>query len=282
MHGIILAAPYEQFDKSQYYDPSYVRKYRAKMLEMVANRESGFGIRIADALPQVAIGHRTMDAARTTFRTEAGAEVSCNLVVHDDGSFAQNVVVVNESAETISVRYHLDLRLSVHRASYGQLTEGGPVPLPECENHLALSENETAYVVSNPILGANLSGRLFVDGQPAPLDGVTSAVSKGTLEQAKTTDQVLTAGPKSTVTLVAWFKLSPGLEPVPPPAQPPKVDDRSIGVDDIWHDAKTAKSYILRRNVDYILGNCCYPVDNDIIGIITDHVALPLGWNRDN
>lgn len=42
------------------------------------------------------------------------------------------------------------------------------------------------------------------------------------------------------------------------------------------------KTYIIRRNVDYILGNCCVPVSENEVAVLADHVALPLGWNRDN
>ncbi|KAH8772372.1 Six-hairpin glycosidase-like protein [Hyaloscypha finlandica] len=39
---------------------------------------------------------------------------------------------------------------------------------------------------------------------------------------------------------------------------------------------------IIKGNLSYILRNCAIPVGSSATCLITDHVALPLGWNRDN
>jgi hypothetical protein len=39
---------------------------------------------------------------------------------------------------------------------------------------------------------------------------------------------------------------------------------------------------IIHGNLEYVLGNCTIPISETSICVITDHVALPLGWNRDN
>lgn len=251
------------------------------MLQMVKNGQNGFGIRLGSSGQNVAISHQTMDTAVITFNTEQGAKVHYTLTVHEDRAFAQNVEITNPTANPIEVDLALDLRLSVHRASYGQLTEGGPVPLPECENRLSVVENRTAFQVVNPLLDAHLVGRLFIDASPATLVGLDDTVSNGILSDA-CTKQLVTVQPGASVTLVAWFKLSPGVEPISPPQKPPSVRAVAEGVDAIWKDANKAKTWIIRRNVDYILGNCSLPISDEVVGMITDHVALPLGWNRDN
>jgi uncharacterized protein len=52
----------------------------------------------------------------------------------------------------------------------------------------------------------------------------------------------------------------------------------------VWHSAENQAQFIVRRNLEYILGNCTVPLpsQSDVACLITDHVALPLGWNRDN
>lgn len=252
------------------------------MLQMISNGENGFGIRVLNAHPAVSISHQTMDAAVITFSTALGAEVRCALTVHSDGAFSQNILLKNNMQKPVVVEYALDLRLSVHRASYGQLTEGGPVPPPDCENHLSISDNKTSFTVSNPLLDAKFVGRLYIDSQPATLDGLGEAVSEGVLADASTSQQSVTIQPGSTVSLVVWFKLSPGKNASYPPSQAPPSNDVREGFDSIWNAARTAKTYIIRRNVDYILGSCAIPVSDNVVGLITDHVALPLGWNRDN
>lgn len=280
-HGIILAAPYEQFDKSRYYEPTYVREYRARMLQMIKNGQNGFGIRLATSGQKVGISHQTMDTAVITFQAGNGARVQNTLTVHEDRAFTQNLVIKNPTPSPIDLDFSLNLELSVHRASYGQLTEGGPVPLPACENQLSVVEDGTAFNVVNPLLDAHLAGRLFIDASPTSLFDLQGAVANGILSDA-CTNHSITVQPDASVTLVAWFKLSPGVQPITPPPRPLFVQAVAQGVGAIWKDADKARTWIIRRNVDYILGNCSLPISGEVVGMITDHVALPLGWNRDN
>lgn len=252
------------------------------MLQMIKNGDNGFGIRIKDSLPQVALSHQTMNTAAVTFGTRYGIEVNCVLIVHEDGAFSQNVTARNNTAQPADLEYNLDLQLSVHRASYGQLTEGGPVFPPDCENRLEIEDGGTCFIVSNRLLEGNLVGRLFINEEPSALSGLSSAESSGLLLGASTCVQSITLQPDSSVDITAWFKLSPGVKPASAPSRPCLVESSQQRVDGIWNDAAICKTYIVRRNIDYILGNCCIPVSKDVVGMITDHVALPLGWNRDN
>jgi hypothetical protein len=250
---------------------------------MLNDGEKGFGIRISDCQPVVSISHQTMDTAIITFSTTGGAEAHCVLTVHEDGSFSQHIKLTNNTQQPVTVGYALDLRISVHRASYGQLTEGGPVPLPDCENRLSINEDETVFTVSNRLLDANLLGRLFINNRPSTLNGLREDVAQGVLPKASTVQQFSILEPRSIMSLVAWFRLSPGLRSdSPAPSEAPAHNALFDGVDTIWNSASTAKSYVIRRNVDYILGNCSIPMSDEEVGMITDHVALPLGWNRDN
>lgn len=177
MLGIIVAAPYPQFDKTRYHNPQYVRQYRTKMPQMLADDEAGFGIVIRGLSSALELGHLSMSAARSTCATTDGLSVATTANIDDEGHFSQRILLQNPTNTSLSVDYLVNLRLSVHRASYGQLTEGGPLLPPDCENRLRLSE-DNAFSVSNHLLGGCLRGSLVSEGKPLALPGIQDDVDR--------------------------------------------------------------------------------------------------------
>ncbi|CAG9987773.1 unnamed protein product [Clonostachys byssicola] len=281
IHGIIVAAPYSQFDKTRYHDPQYVRQYRTKMLQMLANDEEGFGIVVQDLNTTFELQHLSMSAARSSCTTKRGICVTTTLHVDDGGNFSQTVVLRNPTTAPISVDYLINLRLSVHRASYGQLTEAGPLIPPGCENQLRLDDN-TTFSVTNPLLGGCVLGSLTLDDEPHVLSGIQESVSRGVLSDAIGPAQTITIDPESQVTLRAQFTLFASIPDKDPVFPSRTCSKESQCLSSRWRDDSRCSTYIVRRNVDYILSNCVVPMPGDVVGLITDHVALPLGWNRDN
>lgn len=53
----------------------------------------------------------------------------------------------NTSGEPIDMRWNFGGRFSLHRCSYGQLTEGGPIPLPETK--LGLSADQRGLYIQS-------------------------------------------------------------------------------------------------------------------------------------
>ncbi|KAL8723911.1 MAG: hypothetical protein Q9181_007087, partial [Wetmoreana brouardii] len=86
--------------------------------------------------------------------------------------------------------------------------------------------------------------------------------------------------PGTSRALTARFKLRPG---TPLTGSFEKVRKFKT-FPSIWPTPEDTGRYIVRRNLEYILGNCTVPLgaDTGAICMITDHVALPLGWMRDN
>jgi hypothetical protein len=281
-HGIVVAVPFEQFDGSQYYDPSYVRNYRSRMLQCIQADRPGFGLGFEPHQDIVSVQH--MAANVVVYRSHLADKLDlCHtVVVTEDGEMVQLAEITNAASVPVSLPYVLSLKLSLNRASYGQLTEGGPVPLPRSQNVL---RKETQHVVSveNPHLGARLLSSLAINGKAVDLSGV---------QEDEAFDAPLTASVAGHVTIQpgdhaafrASFRLVPEL----------KYDIKLLQSSHVTagrdhHQATTGwlldhapTTYILRRNVDYILANCTIPVTRTAVAIITDHVALPLGWNRDN
>ncbi|RYP74898.1 hypothetical protein DL769_003919 [Monosporascus sp. CRB-8-3] len=282
-HGIVVAVPFEQFDRSKYYDPKYVRSYRTRMLQYIKEGKGGFGLDVAEnADPGCArIVSRSLASFNYTLHTPHGnLEVSYTTHVLKGGDVVQTAVVTNPNPIQITHRYALKLCLSLNRASYGQLTEGGPIPLPQSRNILCRT-TESVFNVTNPYLGAQLEGSVEVDGTAISLH----TLKEQTVDNAPLDSCVsgkLDVLPYATVTLRARFRLStqPGFNAL---SSTPLHDElQTTHEPQSWVSQQRCTTYIIRRNVDYILGNCAIPVSNTEVAVVTDHVALPLGWNRDN
>lgn len=250
---------------------------------MVNNGSPGFGMRIqgGQARPEkVAVDLRAMNVAVLNFQSGNGADIQYTLKVDVNGEVSQQASISNRTSKSVEVECILDLRLSVHRASYGQLTEGGPFPPPACENRLEVHEDGEYFTVYNPHLDAHVEATVELEENPLPVHGIYDSIEHGILSAA--TVQKLHINPGSTVEVRMRFLLVSG------PVTTRRLQwDTSVKVGTPtaelgWLNAERCETYIIRRNVDYILGCCSIPVSDTEVCIITDHVALPLGWNRDN
>lgn len=253
------------------------------MLQMIKNGERGFGLCIEGSQiknTKLSVHHRSMDVAILNYQLANGAEVQYKLELHPNGEVSQQAVISNSANHSVEVNYVVGLNISVHRASYGQLTEGGPLPLPACENQLKVHRDDNFFSISNPFLDAHLQGRGEIDGRPLPLVGVQDSTEAGVVSSS--IKDALVIPPSSSITLRTQFLLVSGRMKTRCLLQDPITASSQKIAELGWVDAGKCENYIIRRNVDYILGNCCIPVSNTEVCMVTDHVALPLGWNRDN
>jgi hypothetical protein len=199
---------------------------------------------------------------------------------------ANNVIVTYSAGKvqvetTISVSKEdtLALNVSVNRASYGQLTEGGPIPIPRLRNEFKLFEGNHSWAVTNRNLDATIQGALYCDGLPVCLESMTR--QNTTLEQPVSTEfhGTIQIFPGQLRTLISTYRLQPGTEFSNILSPLLKLEpSRGEG----WQIKNKTMSLIIRGNLSYILGNCTIPISKNATCLITDHVALPLGWNRDN
>ena len=275
---MIVACPFAQFDGTRFHDPEYVRAYRKKLLDYVRSGTRGFGLCFEGEAANLMISFVDDQWIEITYSIGV-IRFSTRLSLSGDGDVTQSTVVNSNSSQPLELEYSLSLNLSVNRASYGQLTEGGPIPIPQSRNETRLFQSGHRWAIINKNLDAIVDGTLSCNGQPVCV-------------RTQVREEVIIGQPSSGVfngkirllpgqpcTLTATFNLKPGttLSPISP-----SVTLRPLCSSGEWKSGDSERSLIIRRNLQYILGNCTFPVGDEAICFITDHVALPLGWNRDN
>jgi hypothetical protein len=143
-----------------------------------------------------------------------------------------------------------------------------------------LIDDNKSFLVINPFLEASLQGSVLVNGAALPLPPVREeSQADAPLTVAIPLDVVVPAGQEKIIEARMMYRAgSDSFRPVS--LNSLKVVGSALSSD--WNRDDTLSTYILRRNVDYVLANCVVPVSETGVAVITDHVALPLGWNRDN
>ena len=275
---MIVACPFAQFDGNRFHDPEYVRSYRKRLLDYVRSGTRGFGLRFEGEVSNLNIGFIDDQWIKITYSI-GDIRFSTRLSISKDGEVTQSIVVSSDSLKSEELDYTLSLGLSVNRASYGQLTEGGPLPIPQSRNETRIFHSGYQWAIINENLDAIVDGTLYCSGRPVCVGTqVLEEVTIGKPASGMFTGRVQLL-PGHPCTLTATFNLRPGtaLSSISPclTFYPPcsKGD---------WKLESSERSIIVRRNLEYILGSCTLPVGDDAVCFITDHVALPLGWNRDN
>ncbi|KAH7092573.1 Six-hairpin glycosidase-like protein [Paraphoma chrysanthemicola] len=279
-HGIAVAVPFEQFDGTKFWDASYVRAYRTRMLRCLQEDRAGFGLDFGRLDDLVSI--QIQDANTAVFRFQLnGFSIAILAQVTDEGSILQCAYATNTSASCLCLPYSLRMGVSLNRASYGQLTEGGPLTLPLSHNRLHKIDR-TTLSVCNPHLGAQLVANFNINGQPIDLQRVRDQEAYDAPLDTTVKGQ-LCVPPGEIAIFQTRFRL---LQHTGDPERRERFELVPQQISDLarpcWRRDDFLTTYIVRRNVDYILAGCVVPVSETAAAIITDHVALPLGWNRDN
>jgi hypothetical protein len=280
----MMANSFDQFDGSRFYDVPYVRAYRTRMLQWIREDRPGFGLDFQISRQDVSI--KIVETNVALYNIKLGnIRLSIAVEVAEDGRFVQYAKATNIGTECEFLPFTWRLNVSLNRASYGQLTEGGPICLPPSRNDLQ-KIGTTSLRVCNPNLDAQLVAQLDTDGPSLDLHHVPEEHTSGTTLDAAMKG-ILHIPTGATATLRASFRLLPNTKQL---GQQNDAFRSALCRPDIFQPSGTPRwqrdniltTYVLSRNVEYILANCVVPVAESTAAIVTDHVALPLGWNRDN
>jgi hypothetical protein len=276
-----MANSFDQFDGSRFYDVPYVRAYRTRMLQWIQEDRPGFGLDFQISTRIVSI--KIVETNVALYDIKLGnIHLSIAVKVAEDGSFVQYAKATNKGPECEILPFTWRLNVSLNRASYGQLTEGGPMCLPPSRNDLR-KIGETTLRVYNPNLDSQLVAQLDTDGSSLDIHRIPDEyTSNATLDTAIEGNLHIPTG--TTVILCASFRLSPDTKQHKNTFQSALRRSYAFQHNGTlrWQHDNLLTTYMLSRNVEYILANCVVFVSESTAAIVTDHVALPLGWNRDN
>jgi uncharacterized protein len=247
------------------------------LLSYVCSETRGFGLHIKGKFSDLKF--ETVANKITVMYLLGKVQVATTVSVLNDQRIVQSTMLKSSSTEIEQVHYTFDLNISLNRASYGQLTEGGPIPIPPPRNEFQLFNRNQTWGIVNRNLDAMVRGDLYCDDSRVILEPVK--IHNTTPEQPVRMefDGILDIKAGQTRILTSTYLLQPGcgLAKMPSMQMNPKPSP-----EEGWKIQNESMKIIIKGNLSYILGNCSIPVSSSATCLITDHVALPLGWNRDN
>ncbi|POS72182.1 hypothetical protein DHEL01_v209428 [Diaporthe helianthi] len=299
-YGIMVAAPWDQFDHRQRTNPNYVREFRKRPEKMLIEQGTGLGLDFGGVQGPV-VTRQVQDSigshAQFEYQAHGGASfVQTALKVNDDGTITHASKVTNMTVMNQIIPVTLDLEFAVSRAGYGQLTDRGEVAMPDPENVLKTfpgTNGAGVLGVWNRSLGGwmlvhiifyneTTQQHIEVDGSLFPWPGVQQNPPARSIRRLI---QEIFLGPGETLKLVVSFR--PGNDAMGEEFDsfsevewadevggdelfsrqdgthhPGDVEHRHLAeLDGFSMDrAETIESIILWTNVNYILGCCCVPL----------------------
>ena len=284
-HGIIKLAPLQRFPQDKWYDPSFVRSYRNSFLEQ-STIDNAYGLDFSVAGERV--NFDTLD-----IRYQTNTLVSQNnlqdmsverlvFTLPKSNTLVQKYSLKNISNKNLTLETSLNGLWGIIRASYAQITENGPIPFPETDNHYSKASSNTFMIkelgthsylkvslISNVDIDWNLPNKIKNSNQPIHISNITKLD--------------LAVGEK--VEIFVCYSLADSQD---------KLHSSDLSFEDVqkfedlnsqyWKkfqvDTLDEKlRFIINRNFAYTYGCCCLRENG---AMITDHQSLPLTWNRDN
>lgn len=253
VYGYVTLTTADPFPESERYNPEAVRTYRADLASL-----QGFGFHFGE--PVIQRETRLLESAvpfiRLTFQNSATAEVTT--FAHERGA----VQIWN--VQHVTPRWQG--KLCLQRCAYTQLTEGGPLPMPPLEMRV---HHQNRLDVENPILGAAVvlvglgQGLEQTVDSDHPVEIILSHAQQGT--------SVLAYGVGNTLDTAAenarWLNHH--------------AESLLQKMLKTWNDRwqTIPEDPLVRRGLFY--GLVTAVPAGETICLLTDHMLLPLSWNRD-
>ncbi len=266
-HGYVTLSSVPPFPDAQRYDQDAVRRYRRAV---AAN--AGFGMAffspivkreaylIEDALPFI----------RLTLEDGVIAE-SVTFITRRNPNYAIAEVVQHWRFSEPGKHARWTGKFWLQRSAYTQLTEGGIVDMPSVETKISYQRRGIGSCgVKNAVLG--YSAFLHGDGIAETEDGGITFLEDGFVYPTISDD--FKHG------LDSQFCIQIGEDASSRHAG--DAIDYLVPLADAWRKLwqSIPDDLMLRRGLCYGL-SCCVPISDEATCIITDHMLLPLAWNRD-
>ncbi|PTL39107.1 glycoside hydrolase family 125 protein [Alkalicoccus saliphilus] len=254
-YGYITMSLLDQFPNDKWYDSSFVREYRKGIAG-----NAGFGL------------HYTRFQTRQSYISEEGTIIlerdkgplKLRSYFQAEGSTVTQVDhLTNGSSEVMAVPVYWEGRANMNRSSYGQLTEGGPIPIPEPERRSSW-QNET-LLLENKSLKTSAACSFSLNG--------SFLKDENLLNEESTLLTEITLQPGET----GECQLTIDLEPNGGPEKIWDFKNREFKEKEVDFN-----SFVVQQNINYILNCCSVSLNEEETCVITDHQLLPLSWNRDS
>lgn len=248
-HGYITLTSAPPFDEDKRYDPAAVRTYRKSLAE-----QYGFGFAFESPIVK-----------REAFLIEDA--IPYLRLTLQNGVVAQCVTITQSPSLVVQYWAVSDPDITVNitgtawftRCMYTQLTEGGTLPMPDF--HVTTHAGDSGHTM---IISDSLGTSVISAYMQATADERGELTFGGTYNH-----NVRRIGVSfQSEAILAKHNIAPV-----------EMDDWQA----CWRNFPLSDDHpldlIVRRALVYGL-NCCIPVDETIC-VITDHMLLPLSWNRD-
>lgn len=255
-YGYATLTAAEPFPEAARYDSAAVRAYRRGLAAL-----DGFGPGFSQPLVHVLADHEQPVVPHLQLLFADGTQAECTTFVHEGG------VIQLWSIPAHGVEW--GGRLSLQRAAYTQITEGGPVPMPPLD--LRYHFERGTLTIENGELGLTAAIAGLPDSAPwtqtttAPLDihlpltpgehrlavafGATAAEAAEQAQRLLDIDALLALASEREYWRLAFAN--------------------------VVHDP------LLRRALAYCT-LMAVPAGEESTCLLTDHMLLPLSWNRDS
>jgi uncharacterized protein len=270
-HGYFSLNSAPPFSEQERYNPTAVRAYRKSLATL-----EGFGLKfestivkrelrlLADTIPQIRLSMENGMSAEVTSFIPFGSRAGLLQI----WSFSDPAPLAFFSG-----------RVWLQRAAYTQLTEGGPVAMPSTRSKIFYQDKSEKIGIENTELGviAWLSARGGIERE----DGSIEFIDR-TYLSLQSNDNSSIAQSKTIVIEFSVGMTGDGSDKTEAP--PSNFDASPLLQESIkrWESrwSTIPDDPILRRGLSYSL-SCCIPIDDEASCILTDHMLLPLSWNRD-
>ncbi|MDQ5852995.1 MAG: glycoside hydrolase family 125 protein, partial [Chloroflexota bacterium] len=283
-HGYVTLTCVPAFPEDRRYDVAYVRSYRAAL---AARDLPDFGYTFRGMPQHPATSALETDALpRVRLTLDDGVEADLITFAPDvDGAPASGVLqvcsVMNHRDASYTLAYEWGGPLLLTRASYAQLTEGGPLPRPL--DDWTVTHQEQLLTIENGSLGWAVAvagvpeGSIILDEDAQP----PTVRLQGRLRLE----------PGTQATLVTAYGCAPNAEEARARATMLAAQDS----EQLFHTTREryeaiaavvgttdlpGAAFLTSRALHYILACCAVPI-GDATCLITDHQLLPLAWTRD-
>ena len=272
-YGYVTVTSARSFTETMRHSAIAVRNYRREMVSL-----EGFGLNFNSPIMQreVFLIEHAIPKMRLGLRGGLIAEVVTFVMAY--GSQAFVIQKWNFETDQPFLRCHWRGTLSIQRSAYTQLTEGGPLSPPTIDTRWHHSVvHPKGLILEN----RNLHYQFYIGGL-SMFDQTHPAIHKGrvhvTVPVTWDTSQELTF----------IYAISPSSSlPVEEPLSM-SITAAFVSQTEIWQQRWQDYDFddhpldmIIRRGLVYAYF-CSVPVYVDAICMLTDHMLLPLSWNRDS